>query len=232
MSDRYLVISALGKDRPGIVNTLSKSVLDSGCNVSHSRMAVLGGEFALILLIHGNEEAVAAMQRQLPALEERLQLSLNAKTTAPRHSEQRWLPYRERVVAMDHPGIVHRITEFFSAQKINIEELETATYAAPHTGTPMFSLTMTVAVPAGTAVARLREGFIEFCDGMNLEANHKTTHDKFATRFFPSMRGHTAQRSLDAAVCRATQMLFVLLCLLQHAVFFVRRSVFFVSFFF
>lgn len=171
MSDRYLVISALGKDRPGIVNTLSKSVLDSGCNISHSRMAVLGGEFALILLIHGNEEAVASMQRQLPALEEQLQLTLIAKTTAPRHSEQRWLPYRVRVVAMDHPGIVHRITDFFSAQKINIEELETETYAAPHTGTPMFSLTMTVAVPAGTAVARLREGFIEFCDRMNLDAS-------------------------------------------------------------
>src|SRR3569832_2833409 len=167
MSDRYLVISALGKDRPGIVNTLSKSVLDSGCNVSHSRMAVLGGEFALILLIHGNEEAVAAMQRQLPALEERLQHTRIAKTSAPRHSEQRWLPYRVRVVAMDHPVIVHRITYFFSAQKIKIEELETATNAAPHTGTPMFSLTMTVAVPAGTAEAAHHESVNAISHNMN-----------------------------------------------------------------
>src|SRR3569623_1856550 len=177
MSDRYLVISALGKDRPGIVNTLSKSVLDSGCNVSHSRMAVLGGEFALILLIHGNEEAVAAMQRQLPALEERLQLTRIAKTTAPRHSEQRWLPYRVRVVAMDHPGIVHRITDFFSAQKINIEELETAPCAAPHPGAPLFALTMPIAVPAGTAGGRLRETFIEFCDGLNLDASLEAVRD-------------------------------------------------------
>src|SRR3569623_1782356 len=104
MSDRYLVISALGKDRPGIVNTLSKSVLASGCNVSHRRKAVLGGEFAQILLHHGNVAAVAAMQRQLPALEERLLLTLIAKSTALLHCEQRWLPYRVRVVAMDHPG--------------------------------------------------------------------------------------------------------------------------------
>src|SRR3569832_1223729 len=171
MSDRYLVISALGNDRPGIVNSLSMCVLVCGCIGSHSRLAVLGGEFALILLIHGNEEAVAAMQRQLPALEERLQLTLIAKTTAPRHSEQRWLPYRVRVVAMDHPGIVHRITDFFSAQKINIEELETAPYAAPHTGTPMFSLTMPVAEPAGAAEARRREGVIGFCDGKDLDAS-------------------------------------------------------------
>ena len=52
MSDNYLVISAQGKDRPGIVNTLSKAALDSGCNITNSRMAVLGGEFALILLIN------------------------------------------------------------------------------------------------------------------------------------------------------------------------------------
>src|SRR3569832_535480 len=148
-----------------------QTVLVSHNNNKHSHKTKQKRENTQNQQKHNNEEAVAAMQRQLPALEERLLLTLIAKTTAPRHSEQRWLPYRVRVVAMDHPGIVHRITDFFSAQKINIEELETATYAAPHTVTPMFSLTMTVAVPAGTAVARLREGFIEFCDGMNLDAS-------------------------------------------------------------
>lgn len=177
MSDKYLVISALGRDRPGIVNTLSKAILDSGCNISHSRMAVLGGEFALILLIHGGEAAVGAMQQRLPALEEQLQLTLIAKTTTLRRVEQHWLPYRVAVVAIDHPGIVHRITDFFAAQQINVEELETETYAAPHTGTTMFALSMTVAVPAGVAVSRLREGFIEFCDGLNLDASFEVARD-------------------------------------------------------
>ena len=177
MSDSNLVISALGKARTGIVHTLTTAVLDSGCNISHSRMAVLGGEFAVILLIHGTDAAVYAMQQQLPLLEEQLQLTLIAKPTAPRRGDQRWLPYRVAVVAMDHPGIVHRITDFFAAQKINIEELETATYAAPHTGAPMFTLTMTIAVPAGTAVGRLRETFIEFCDGLNLDASLEAVRD-------------------------------------------------------
>ncbi len=171
MSDKYLVISALGKDRPGIVNTLSKVALDSGCNISNSRMAVLGGEFALILLINGAEDAVAAMQKRLPALEEQLQLTIIAKATAPRAVEQHWMPYRVEVVAMDHPGIVHPITEFFSARKINIEEMETETYAAPHTGATMFSLLMTVAVPATMPISQLRETFIDFCDELNLDAS-------------------------------------------------------------
>lgn len=177
MSNKYLVISAQGKDRPGIVNTLSKAALDSGCNITNSRMAVLGGEFALILLINGGDEAIATMQRRLPALEEELHLSITAKPTTPRVAEQRWLPYRVEVVAMDHPGIVHPITEFFSKQNINIEELETQTYAAPHTGTTMFSLSMTVAVPDAASISSLRETFIDFCDELNLDASFETARD-------------------------------------------------------
>ncbi|MCG8010360.1 MAG: hypothetical protein JAY64_01475, partial [Candidatus Thiodiazotropha weberae] len=41
----FLVISALGKDQPGIVKNLSKKILDEGCNITDSRMTVLGGEF-------------------------------------------------------------------------------------------------------------------------------------------------------------------------------------------
>jgi len=171
MSDHYLVISALGKDRPGIVNSLSKAALDCGCNITNSRMAVLGGEFALMLLIHGAPSAVVEMERRLPALERELQLTITAKPTAPRVPEQRWLPYHVEVVAIDNPGIVHAITEFFSARKINIEELETKTYPAPVTAATLFSLHMTVAVPSGTAISMLRESFVDFCDGLNLDAS-------------------------------------------------------------
>jgi len=177
MSDNYLVITAQGKDRPGIVNALSKAALDSGCNITNSRMAVLGGEFALILLVNGNTEAIAAMRQRLPALEDELQLSITAISTTPRAVEQRWMPYRVEVVAMDHPGIVHPITDFFSKQKINIEELETETYAAPHTGATMFSLLMTVAVPDSAPIGQLRETFIDFCDELNLDASFESARD-------------------------------------------------------
>ena len=177
MSDQYLVISAQGKDRPGIVNTLSKAALDSGCNITNSRMAVLGGEFALILLINGSEQAIATLQQRLPALEKELQLSITAKSTTPRAVAQRWMPYRVEVVSMDHPGIVHPITEFFSQQKINIEELETETYAAPHTGATMFALWMTVAVPDSVSINQLRETFIDFCDELNVDASFETARD-------------------------------------------------------
>ncbi len=174
---KHLVISAIGADRAGIVNTLSQAALDRGCNIEKSRMAVLGGEFALILLVTGEETDVTALREAIPALEDQLGLTLVAKATMPKLPEKRWLPYEVSVVAMDHPGIVHRITEYFSSHQINIEEMETETYAAPHTGTPMFALTMTVAIPAGGSLAQLKDDFFDLCDQLNLDASLDPARD-------------------------------------------------------
>ena len=167
---KLFVISALGKDRPGIVNQLSKAILDSGCNVEDSRMTVLGGEFALILMVSGHWGAITRLERQVPALEKKLELTILAKHTEPRTAGKDMVPYVVDVVAMDHPGIVHEIADFFASRGINIEELSTWTYPAAHTGTPMFSLNMTVSLPAGVQIGRLRDEFTGFCDNLNLDA--------------------------------------------------------------
>jgi glycine cleavage system transcriptional repressor len=71
---------------------------------------------------------------------------------------------------MDHPGIVHEVADFFASREINIEEMGTWTYPAAHTGTPMFSLNLTVSIPADVHIGRLRDEFTGFCDNLNLDA--------------------------------------------------------------
>lgn len=165
-----LVISALGDDRPGIVNDLSNAVLEYGCNIADSRMSVLGGEFALILLVSGSWDSIAKLEAALPALGERFGLLVTFKRTEIRKSDQALMPYEVEVVSMDHPGIVHDVADFMSARKINIETLDTEAYSAAHTGTPMFSLNMRISIPGDMHIARLRDEFSEFCDELNLDA--------------------------------------------------------------
>ena len=74
------------------------------------------------------------------------------------------------VVALDQPGIVHHMANFFSTRGIMISDLVTNAYAASSTGTPMFSMHMTVDVPADLQIAALREDFMDFCDRFNLDA--------------------------------------------------------------
>ncbi|EGV51782.1 glycine cleavage system protein R [Candidatus Endoriftia persephone str. Guaymas] len=165
----FLVISALGRDRPGIVNELSKTILEGECNIVDSRMTVLGGEFAILLMVEGQWNTLAKLESALPEIEKRLGLTIIAKRTEERAPSSNQLPYAVEVVAMDHPGIVHQLAEFFSERQINIEDMVTSSYAAAHTGTPMFSVTMSVGIPANLHIATLRDDFMDYCDSLNLD---------------------------------------------------------------
>ena len=72
---------------------------------------------------------------------------------------------------MDHPGIVNTLAGFFADRNINIEDMAaTSTYSAADTGTPMFAVHMTVGIPSDMHIAGLREEFMDYCDGLNLDA--------------------------------------------------------------
>ena len=165
-----LVISALGADRPGIVDALSNAVYSHKLNIEDSRMTVLGGEFAILLLVSGEAGDIDAFSAQQARLEEALQMQLMLKPTAPAPADDNTLPYQVEVAAIDHPGIVRNLASFFSNKQINIVNLDTDRYAAPHTGSPMFALHMTIGIPANQPIARLREEFTRFCDELNLDA--------------------------------------------------------------
>ena len=166
----YLVITASGEDKVGLVDRLSSRIAESGCNIEESRMAVLGGQFALIMLLSGPWHALSKLEGQLEALGGQLGLTIIHRRTRKKEREQPAIPYTVDVVAMDHPGIVRSLSAFFARNDINIEELQTDTYPAPHTGTPMFSVTMTVGVHADVHIPTLRENFLDYCDDLNLDA--------------------------------------------------------------
>ncbi|MDO8267835.1 MAG: glycine cleavage system protein R [Moraxellaceae bacterium] len=168
--EHFLVLSALGADRTGIVDELARAASEARCNIADSRMIVMGQEFALIMMVCGTWDAIAKLEAQLPNLGKRLELAITCKRTEPRAVQAEAMPYNVHVIALDNPGIVHEIANFFAIQGINIEAMETSTYAAPHTGSPMFALSMTVNIPARVHVASLRENFMLFCDDRNLDA--------------------------------------------------------------
>jgi len=166
----YLVISALGQERSGLLDQLSRSVLDCGCNIRNSRVTVLGTELAAIVLVEGNWNNVAKLETVLPGLEKRTNLSITTRRTEKRKHERKLLPYGVEVVALDQPGIVHNLASFFSTRDIAVADMVTDAYTSNTTGTPMFSVHMTVDVPADLQIAALREEFMDLCDRLNLDA--------------------------------------------------------------
>ncbi len=165
----HLVITAVGRDRPGIVKKLTSVITEHECNIENSRMTILGGEFAIILLVSGNWNTIAKLETLLQRHGDDLELMINCKRTEQRAAQPDTLSYHVEALSMDQPGIVHRVSAFFDERGINIENLNTDAYNAAHTGTPMFAITMTVCIPATLSIARLREQFMDFCDQMNLD---------------------------------------------------------------
>lgn len=168
--EQLLVVSALGHDRPGIVNEVSRAIFDCGGNIVDSRMTVLGGEFAVMLLVSGEWNQLARLETALKALQHEHDLTITTKRTEPRKDIPQAAPYSVEVVAIDHPGIVHQLAKFLSGFNINIQDLRTDRYPAPHTGTLMFSVHMIIHIPQQIHITRFREQFFDYCDQLNLDA--------------------------------------------------------------
>lgn len=171
MTQQSLVISAIGTDQPGIVNAVSKNILAHDCNIADSRMAVLGGEFAIILHVTGSDNAITRLQQDLPGLENTLGLTLICKQTRDSTQDTGRIPYTVTAISIDHPGIVQGIAEFFASRNINIADLSTERYPAPHTGTAMFRLTLRVFIPAELRLQEIRDQFESFCDALNIDVS-------------------------------------------------------------
>ena len=162
------VISAIGRDRPGIVNELSQAVLENGLNIEDSRMTVLGGEFAVLMSVSGAETSLDMLKIEIRELADNTGLAhLFRKTSeAPVSGRNR---LEVRVSAMDHPGIVSGVAGFFSKRGINILELHTKTSPAAHTGTPVFSLELKIDVPTSTRTDSLQSDFDAYCGDNDLD---------------------------------------------------------------
>ena len=110
MATGFVVLTAVGPDRVGIVDDIAGAVPASGCNIEESKMAVLGGEFAVIMLVSGPAASVEALTRSLPALGGKLGLQLECRPTHEPRVEEKGRPYLLKAVSLDTPGIVHSVT--------------------------------------------------------------------------------------------------------------------------
>ena len=165
----HLILTAIGPDQVGLVQKISEFIVRRGCNIEDSKMAVFCGEFAVIVLISGDGGNLVKIGRDYRELETETGLAISIKTPATRSPAESFLPYKLTVSCMDHPGIVYRISGVLSSMGVNIESMETKTYSAPVSGTPIFQLEANLAVPTKTNINRLRERFSEIQREENID---------------------------------------------------------------
>jgi glycine cleavage system transcriptional repressor len=157
----YSVISVIGPDRPGIVEEVSGIIAAAKCNIEDSRMAHLGGDFALMMLVSGENAGQVAAEVGKWA-EKSNMLATVKPTTAPARSAG--AAAHIDLDMPDQPGIVSRVTGFLAERGANVENLRTELRPAPFTGTPTFALHADVSAMGKIELEKLREALRDLAD--------------------------------------------------------------------
>ena len=148
-------MTVIGKDRPGLVESVAKTIADHGGNWLESRMCRLGGMFAGILRAEVSTQRQAALAAALQALSsEGLVIAVHADQPAGADSARKLA--RLEIVGQDRPGIVRSITGVLADQGVNVEELETECGSAPMSGETLFRATAKLHIPRECNLAKLR----------------------------------------------------------------------------
>ncbi|MGH2957807.1 MAG: glycine cleavage system protein R [Solirubrobacterales bacterium] len=153
-------LSAIGRDRPGIVAAISRVLLDLEGNVEDSQMSILRGHFAVMLIVALPEGASAEeLERRLAEVKD--ELSLEAIVVSPVDELAESGPRATHVLSVygaDHPGIVHAVSAALAERGVSITGLETRLGGAE--GSPIYVMLMEIAAgeaDAGELAASLRE---------------------------------------------------------------------------
>jgi glycine cleavage system transcriptional repressor len=169
--ETFLVLSALGPDRPGLVAEVTEYLTERGANVEDSRMAVLGGEFGILVLVSGAPERIAAVERDHATLTAGTGLAVMLRRTKSpeEHRRAAVIPCLVTAEAIDQEGIVRAVARALHRVGVNIVSLETTAYEAPVTGSPLFRLEARVDVPQATGIAKVRRAMDEVAEAENLD---------------------------------------------------------------
>jgi glycine cleavage system regulatory protein len=151
-----LTLTLIGRDRPGLVQSLSERVVAAGGNWLESRMARLADRFAGILLIDLPDAEIDHFLVELDALAgQGLKVTVERGLSEEQVGAQR--TFLLELVGQDRPGIVRDIAQAMAGRGVNIEELTTRVVSASFSGERMFEVEARLKAPAGLPLEELRD---------------------------------------------------------------------------
>lgn len=140
-------VTAIGRDRPGIVAAISGALLELNGNVEDSQMSIIRGHFAVMLMVRLPDPMDEA---ELEARLGRVRQELGLEAIAVNRVDDLGVaPARPShvitVYGADHPGIVHTVSAALAGRGVNITGLETRLAGADDS--PLYVMIIEVAVP-------------------------------------------------------------------------------------
>lgn len=170
----YFILSAIGKDRPGIVADVSEVIYEGGGNIEDSSMSLLRNHFALLLLFSlEREEMRQNLTSTLKRLEGEKHLTIflspvTLQEAYPLPNEETRC-FKLTTSGVDHAGIVFKVCRLLADQRINIIAMETRRLLSAESGTPIFEMDMKIEVPQSASEERLRKDLHRLAEELRID---------------------------------------------------------------
>ncbi len=170
----YFILSALGKDRPGIVADVSEVIYECGGNIEDSSMSLLRNHFALLLLFSTEREEV---NQKLSSGLKRLEWEKNLTVFySPITFEEAYPnvkaqtdPFKITTSGVDHAGIVFKVCRLLADRGINIVDMETRRVLSAESGTPLFEMDIDIEIPRSISDEGLRGDLHGLANGLMID---------------------------------------------------------------
>ena len=171
MQNRY-IMTAFGKDRPGIVADVTQLLYESNCNLEDTTMSMLSDEFTINLLFSSNDkDIVQTLVEKCRELEQQKNISAFIRPLKERRiaSQESFSTCTLHVEGMDQAGIVYKISQFLSANALNIVDLKSTMKVTPESGTALYLMDIHIQVPASSSIETFEEALNIVAEELNIE---------------------------------------------------------------
>ncbi len=165
-----LVMTIIGPDRTGLVESLAGCVAENGGNWLESRLCRLGGEFAGILRIEIPDKNKSTL---LAALQK-----ISGLTVTVCADDQNIPSIAGRLTALeivghDRPGIVHEISAALARAGVNVEEFSSEVASAPMSGETLFKAAARLQLPEHCDLAVLQRDLEKIASDLLVDVSFK-----------------------------------------------------------
>ena len=171
MQNRY-IMTAFGKDRPGIVADVTSVLYETGCNLEDTTMSMLSDEFTITLLFSSSDEKIEAkLLERCAELEKTKSISAFIRPLKERSAvgQSNAAIATIHVEGLDQAGIVYKISQYLADNSLNIIDLKSIIKTTPESGTSLYLMDIHIQLSADATPESIEAGLDDVAEQLNVE---------------------------------------------------------------
>lgn len=171
----HFALTIVGRDRPGIVSQVTKILYDLGCNIADSSCSILGGQFAMILILaHPELTDRDSFGDAFKPLEDS-DLSISLRVLKPGGEIRSHIEGDLCMISVygsDKPGIVYRVAQVLGENNVNITDLNTKLVGSEER--PVYVMMLEAALPANVEEEDVNNWLAPIRDDLQVDITVRT----------------------------------------------------------